>query len=223
MKNPLLIFLFLILFIPEQNAQGVEFYGGWNSNTFRGIDQSGYGTGTFDYRTGNGFSFGVAIDSIRSQSLSWRFTAKYESYQGGLDVCPTTKWGCTYGVQAHVKKSVITLGVFPINLPVLKVLELNIGAEYSILIDEAFTGNISVNPPLQSPYESKLEDKYPNYSAAYTIGLSSRIAYNIPISANYMLTPQYLFHLGLSREFYEYPEFTKSYRHFLGIGFRRKL
>ena len=50
------------------------------------------------------------------------------------------------------------------------------------------------------------------------IAWDCRVGYEFRLSDRMMLAPQYSFYYGLSPEFEQFPEETKSMRHFLGIG-----
>jgi hypothetical protein len=57
----------------------------------------------------------------------------------------------------------------------------------------------------------------------FQFGLRLRLAYTIPLSETIFISPQYSFYYGLTNEFKEFPEITKSYRHYLLIGIGKKM
>lgn len=195
--------------------------GGVNNNHFFDVEQneghynSGY---TPDY----GYHLGVAIENIRVDWLNFRFTLSYDSYGGQLKV---TDGGLAWAIttEAQTDKSVIALGVFPVNFKIKKRFDLNLGIEFSGLIHENYSGTISVWQIDEPNWSFDLEEQTGHFSSKIYIGLRGRVAYDFNISENWAFSPQYSFYFGLTKEFDEFPETTKSMKHYFCIGLQRKL
>lgn len=202
-------------------GQNIEFYGGVNNNVFHdNLQDVGHFQST--YKSGSGYSFGIAIDNIKIDSTIFRFTLQFDKYKGSIDV---SDGGLAGGVmtKAEIDKSIISLGLFPINLQILKRIDLNFGFEVSRLISESYKGTNSGWSMKQHSWSYNLQERYNRFSTLIYFGLCVRLAYDLHIKESIIISPQYLFYYGISNEFIEFPEGTKSMRNFLGIGIEKKL
>ena len=218
MKN---LFIGLIL-LSSQNlfSQNLEIIGGLNSNSFFNFVQSD-GRFNSSYNSEQGYTIRVGLGDIKLESLNFRFTLSYEKYGGEIDVSFYGLGGGTR-TQAAIDKSVISLGVFPINFKIIDRIDLNFGFEISGLINENYSGTSSGHL-MGDSWSYDLNEKYDRYSAKMYFGLRGRIAYDFNVSEKLAISPQYSYYLGLSREFDKFPDETKSMRHFFGIGLQRKI
>ncbi|HYX09502.1 MAG TPA: hypothetical protein VE912_22420, partial [Bacteroidales bacterium] len=65
--------------------------------------------------------------------------------------------------------------------------------------------------------------KYKKFSSSTYFGFQGRIAYDFKFSESFWISPQYLYYFGLSNEFVDFPENTKSMRHYICIGIKKKI
>ena len=203
-------------------AQSLELFGGKNWNDFYDFKD---GEGHFHsvYTPGSNYSFGLAIDSVRVDWTILRCTFRFEKYSGAL-IASDGGLGGGSTTKAEIEKSVLTVGVFPLNINVFKRLEFNLGFEISSFINESFSGSKSAwNLNNFSIPTRELESSYDRYSSRFYVGFRIRVAYNQPIGSRYVITPQYSFYFGRSNEFIEFPEATRSMRRFVGLGIKRRL
>lgn len=207
------------------SGQQFELFGGPVKNTFYDfMNKDGHFMSS--YNSGLGYSAGIGMDSVKVDWLTIRFTLNIDKYGGNLDASYGGLAGGS-GTKATISKSLVSLGIYPINFRILKRIDLNIGMEMSGLIDESFTGIVS-GWSLQIPgwypesYSYKLEDENKRYSAKNYFGLQGRIAYNINLSPAIILAPQYSYYFGMSNEFDEFPQETKSMRHYFCLGIKTK-
>lgn len=202
-------------------SQNLEIMGGLNKNNFfdflggKGHYRSAY---HYDY----GYVFKIGIDDIKTDKLQWRFTIGYENYGGELEVT-NGGLGGEFTTKAVIDKSVFSMGCFPFNFRIIDRIDLNFGIEYSVLISENFSGTHSGWSMGAPDYSYDLNGKYEDFSAKSHWGLLGRIAYDINLSEKLAISPQYSYYFGLSQEFIEFPEETKSMRHQFSVGFQRKL
>ncbi|MGM0650128.1 MAG: hypothetical protein ACQES1_06425 [Bacteroidota bacterium] len=223
-KQYIIVFLILINSMTLSGQNKIELHAGVCKNYFHdymsndGHYQSSYNPSCI------GYSFGVGIENIKVDSLTMRFTLSYDIYTGEIEV-NDGGLGSGHTTTGTINKSVISIGVYPLNFKILKKIDLNFGCEISGLVYENNTGTIS-GWSMGQPYNVwsyDLEDRYDRFSSLVHFGLKSRVAYDIEIAENLLIFPQYAFYYGISSEFKEFPEATKSIRHYFCIGLQRTL
>lgn len=202
-------------------GQNIELYGGQNTNHFHDYGQN-VGHFQSSYNPGYGYSFGLAVDSIKADWMTLRFTLKFDKYSGSLTASDGGLGG-GYTTEAEIEKSLISFGVFPFNFQIIKRIDFNLGFEISKLISESYKGTSSGWVMGQPNWHYDLQERYSKYGSSISFGLSSRLAYNLQIGECITIYPQYSFYFGLSKEFIEFPESTKSVRHFIGIGIKKRV
>lgn len=202
-------------------SQNLEVIGGLNKNHFFDFQQNeGYFTSSYD--SDYGYAICIGLEDIKIDWLTLRFTLSYEKYGGELDASDGVLGG-GYTTNAKIDKSVISLGVFPLNFKIIDRIDLNFGFEIAGLINENFSGTSSGWSMGGPDWSYDLNEKYDRYSSKAYFGLRGRIAYDFNISDKLSISPQYSYYLGLSNEFDEFPEATKSMRHYFSVGLQRKL
>jgi hypothetical protein len=200
-------------------GQNIEIFSGLNKNTFHDYNKN-KGHFSSSYDSDYGYSVGFGLDSIKNDWLTLRFTLQFDKYKGKLKASDGGLGG-GYTTIANVQKSLISVGVFPINFRFFKRLDVNIGLVISRLIDESFYGTSSGWNMNQPNWSYNLHDKYNQYSSNTYFGFQGRIAYDFKLSKSIWISPQYLYYFGLSNEFVEFPEETKAMRHYLCIGLKK--
>ncbi|PKP24074.1 MAG: hypothetical protein CVU06_05385 [Bacteroidetes bacterium HGW-Bacteroidetes-22] len=202
-------------------SQNVEVTGGLNSNNFFDF-QKNDGHYTSSYNSDYGYVIRVGIDNIKAGWMAFRFTLSYDKYSGEL-TASDGGLGSGYTTNAKIDKSVISLGVFPLNFRIIDRIGLNFGFELSGLVSENINGTSSGWSAGTQHWSYDLNDKYDRYSSKFYFGLCGRIAYDFKISDKLIISPQYSYYLGLSDEFDEFPESTKAMRHYFCLGLKRKI
>lgn len=200
-------------------SQSIEIIGGMNSANFydfKGNEQSI----SSEYYGQRAYAIGLGYETKKLSRNTIRFTLCYDKYGGRLKASDIDYWS---GQDANVMidKSVIALGVFPLNLLLFNTLIINVGMEVSSLLYSYSHGNMREWDRSGNASIYDLKDIQYNASAYY--GIRGRLTYDIPISKGFAIMPQYSFYLGLSNEFVSFPSFTKSLRHFVGIGVKAYL
>jgi hypothetical protein len=202
-------------------SQNLEIIGGLNKNSFFDFQQN-EGHFSSSYNSDYGYAIRIGIENIKVDWLTLRFTLTYDKYGGELEASDGGLGG-GYTTNVTIDKSIISLGVFPINFKIIDRIDLNFGFEMGGLLNESFSGTSSGWLMGEPGWSYDLNDKYDRYSAKTYFGLRGRIAYDFKISDKLAISPQYSYYFGLSNEFDEFPEATKSMRHYFCIGLQRKI
>jgi hypothetical protein len=202
-------------------GQKIELFGGPDKNIFHDYDQN-QSHFSSAYKSGLDFTAGIGVDSVKIDWLTMRFTLQFSNYggeleasDGGLGSMSTTK--------AKINKSVISLGIFPLNCRIFHRIDLNFGLEISRLIGEKFSGTSSGWMMGRPDWSYDLHDQFKRYSSLVYFGFRGKISYDLFLSKSIIIFPQYSYYFGLSNEFDQFPETTKSMRHSFCIGIKRKL
>lgn len=213
--------LAIILQLNNLHAQDIQGYVGGNHNRFYDLvgDRGHYMS---SYNPAYGYSIGARIDNIQFNSLKLGFSLQFDQYIGDLRVSDGGLGG-GHTTDMSINKSIISLGIFPLNIRIVKVIDVNFGLVASALINESFKGQYSGWISGGYPWSNDLDDTNGNYSKKIYAGLQGRIAYNIKLSSKISIVPQYLYCLGLTNELKYYTGDTKSRRHHLMIGITKKL
>ena len=202
-------------------SQNMEVIGGINKNNFYNFNQQGHFVSS--YTPGLGYTLKVGIEDVKVDWLKLRFTLGYDRCSGKLEASDGGLGG-GYTTIAEVDKSLISVGVFPVNFKIINRIDLNFGFDISGLISETIEGTRSewrIDEPYGSNYD--LSDIYDRYSSLLYFGLKGRLAYDLRISDKLVISPQYSYYFGLSNEFDEFPEQTKSMKHYFCIGIQKRL
>jgi hypothetical protein len=202
-------------------CQNIEVFGGINSNIFYDNNENDPHYSS-SYKSDFGYCAGIGFESKKIDWLTVRFTLQLDNYGGEINAY-TDGLGSGNLTEATIDKWLISLGLFPINFRLFHKIDLNFGFEVSRLINETYNGTISGWLYRQPNWSFDLQDKYNHFSLPICIGLRGRIAYDFKLSKTYIISPQYSFYYGLSKEFQEFPHETKSMRHYLSVGIKKKI
>jgi len=202
-------------------SQNIEIIGGLNKNNFFDFKQN-EGHFSSSYDSDYGYTIRIGIENIKVDKLILRFILSYCKYGGELTASDGGLGG-GYTTKARIDKSVISIGVFPINFKIIDRIDLNFGFELSGLISDDFRGTSSGWLMGRSEWSYDLNDKYNRFSSKTYFGLRGRIAYDFYFTNILTISPQYSYYFGLSNEFYEFPKVTKSMRHYFCIGLQIKI
>ena len=123
----------------------------------------------------------------------------------------------------EIEKSLISLGIFPVNFRILNSIDINVGVEISRLIHEKFNGTESGWAMYFPNWENTLQDEYERYSSLNYAGFIGRVAYDFNLTETIAISPQYSFYYSILNEFDEFPVDTRSMRHMFCIGIEKKL
>lgn len=191
----------------------IEVFGGGSYNDlFDGGDLSIHYMS--EYKNGNGFVLGGAIEEIRTDWIKWRFTLHFENYNGEFNISDGSLGG-GYTNEATFDKSIIALGLYPLNIKVTKNLRINFGIIISRMINENFEGTHYSWVALKGIWSYPIDDSE-RYSSIEMIGFQTRLAYQIKLTEKLALLPQYHFYYGFTSETKITP--TKAMRHYFNIG-----
>lgn len=201
-------------------GQNLEFVGGVNRNAFFDYGNESVQFSS-EYESKYGYTIGIGINDLKIDETNLRFTLSFDSYCGNLDVRDGGKVG-SYSTSASVKKSIISLGIFPINFKIRKKIDFSFGFEISRLLIENVTGVIK-EYSFANLNSYLIEDKFNRYNSLGYFGLRARVGYNLDLTTRFALVPQYSFYYGIGNEFVEFPNSTKSLRNYFCIGVNMKI
>ncbi|HEY9082858.1 MAG TPA: hypothetical protein VIN73_05960 [Vicingaceae bacterium] len=217
-KSFIVLVLMVVSNITLLGQKTIEVFGGGSYNhLFDGGDLSNHYMS--EYKNGNGFVLGGAIEEIKTDWIKWRFTLHFEKYDGEFNISDGSLGG-GYTNEATFDKSIIALGLYPLNIKVTKNLRINFGIIISRMINENIKG-VSYRWVMNKGLWSYPIDNSKRYSNRGMIGFQTRLAYQIKLSENFALLPQYHFYYGVSSEFKITP--TKAMRHYFNIGISKTI
>ena len=213
-----IVVLMILSNITLLGQKTIEVFGGGSYNHLfeRGELEGHYWS---EYKNGNGFVIGGAIEEIRTDWIKWRFTFHFEKYNGEFTNSDGGMGG-NYTTTAIFDKSTIVLGLYPLNIKATKNLCINFGIVLSRMVDENLEGTNYGWVMNRGAWSYPL-DNSKRYSNRGMIGFQTRIAYQIKLSENLALLPQYHFYYGFSSETRITP--TKAMRHYFNIGISKTI
>ena len=217
----LIIYLNFGIYLNCGIAQNIEFSAGANINRFYDLkEEQSNNSFTSDYSTGIGYSAIFSLNDVQSSSLNFRFTLKLEHYSG-LIYNNDKRSFRTINTDVDIEKTNISLGIYPIHFKVLNKLLIDIGAELNFLINHKSSGSVTESINGIPMAAINLNANSLDVNKFFNFGVGSRFSYEISVSENWSINPQYLFFIGATDEFDEIlvEAATKSMRHGLLIGF----
>jgi hypothetical protein len=218
-------FFSVTLLLIQVSLYGQHFavFAGANRNIFHDYaDAQGHYQSTYisDY----GYTAGINTGRISIHSLPLLFSLQFDHYSGTFQASDGGLGG-GYATTADIHKSVLSLGIYMLNFRAKNRLDLNFGVDVSARIQDGFNGThyfwMGGSPPVSEL--SDLQEKYNRFNAAMSVGLRSRIAYDVPLGRSLVLSPQFQYYFGLTPEFHEFPTKTRSMRFYLCLGIKKKL
>jgi len=189
MKNKIVLIFFLILFSEGIifSQQKLEIFGGAGFNHFYDFPGN-RGHFNSSYQPGNYFLGGIGFEFVEIDWTKMKFTISFEKYTGEI-IAREGMLGSGYSVDAKTKKSLVSLSVFPVYLKLLNNFDLNIGATFSVLADENFSGTFDTWSASSSGTSVDINEKYQTYNSKFLFGLKFRIAYNINLNERFTIVP----------------------------------
>lgn len=223
----LLAVVFLFLFCNQFFAQRIEYTGGINRNRFYDFkNDDNYHYYRSDYGVGKGFSFGFSVEDIRIDSIPLRLTLNISNYKGTVNVADGYLNGGSRS-EFTSNKYVISAGIYPLNLKFQNKLHFNLGVQIDYLLAQSIIGYHYYFQGLEPEEKVSLTNSnlysYIDVQRNVYFGVSSRIAYDIPLPNDWFIVPQYSFYFGLTNEFKNIESNTKSLRHLFSLGFSKLL
>ncbi len=104
-------------------SQNIEIIGGINQNNFFDFQQADPHFNS-SYNSDYGYIIQIGLENIKVDWLTLRFTLSYDKYGGELKVSNSGLSGGST-TNAKINKSVISLGVFPVNFKIINRIDLN--------------------------------------------------------------------------------------------------
>lgn len=172
------LFLVIIVFFSISNlfGQSLELFGGVNRTSFYNRVEDDYFAAS--YQPGLGYSLGLGFDLKKTKAIYWRFTLSFENYNGEIFEKYIHKIQ-TSTESVDISKNCLNIGVYPLSFNIKEKLKINFGFEFSYLL---------------------VDNSSRPVSAPVVIGLRSRLAYEINISDELSIQPQFHYYIGLTNE-----------------------
>jgi len=215
-----ILFSLAILFSLSISAQKIELYGGINKNYFYDYSEK-EGNFTSEYKPEYGYLIGIGVDSVKIDWITFLFTLDLENYGGASNIYDGGMGG-GYREEVNIKKTLISLGIYPLKLNLLKHLYLNAGLVFSILSSEIYNGTASNWKINSNSNTIDIKEKHNKYNSDGYFGAKLRLTYNLKTSNSFSIVPQFSYYHGFYNEF-NHSDATKSLRIFLGIGVKKNL
>jgi hypothetical protein len=210
--------LFIVFIGLTSAAQNFEFYGGPVKNILHDYNKDDNHFNS-SYNPDLGYAFGVALDSVRLDTLFFRFSLQFEHYSGYVKASDGGLGGRST-VNLNFNKSLISLGIFPLNFRIIQRIDLNIGFELSVMVQESFSGTMSGWSMNNPSWSYDLKERYSQYNNRVYFGFKGRLAYDFKVSESIWLSPVYMYYFGMSREFDEFPKDARSMRHYFCVSLK---
>ncbi|MBK8701881.1 MAG: hypothetical protein IPN29_20860 [Saprospiraceae bacterium] len=215
MKTLLLFFIPLTLY-----SQSPKYNIGFGFNQFYDV-QGDAGHFSSSYKNGTAIAAGITFDSIANNWLPLTLALQLEHF-GGSFLLSDGGQGSSSTTNAKLYKTVISFSVFPFHFNIRKKWKINLGFDASLLLHEKWSGNNSGYVLGQASWNTDLSKVYHKLSMPATLGFRARLARDVWHTANFIISPQYSFYLGMTHELNIFPNVTKSMRHNLGICIRKR-
>ncbi len=215
-----ILFLFILFSHTNLHGQKLSFLGSFNNTIYHDY-QSNTGHYRSSYVPGLGYSVGIQLDSIQSYWWNIPVTLQFERYGASLGAQGGGLAG-GYDVEAAVDKSVISLGIIPLNFSIKSKLKLSFGLNLSLLLDERVKGTYQYWRLGQPSINTNVKNYYARYSRTNYVGIMGGVTYDLFFTKSLVFSPQYRYYFGLSNEFQGFPYTTKAMRHEIGIWLRNR-
>ncbi|MBP6456570.1 MAG: hypothetical protein KA275_07565 [Chitinophagaceae bacterium] len=218
-QNFLVIFLFSAVQI---QAQKIEISSGINRNQFFSFQKS-EGHQRHNFTSNFGYSIGASFYNYTIDSMQHRVSIRLDNYKGKF-YSTSGALGGSSSTEAEVEKTTIGIAYYPIIFNVVKKLQLNLGGEFSTLINsktigyKTYSGLVYINNKSQIIENDSFKINSKNYWA-----INCLFVYDIKINKYWILTPQLNLHLGVTNDFKNVEANIKSFRQSALIGIVRNL
>lgn len=224
MKRPILT---LILALSTFSfGQDLDFIANIGQNRFFQKDYEGDNT-ELSFTPGMSSGLKLGLSNVIKDAPGIRFELGVTSYSGQFiyDVLDKAYSHYTFG---ELNLTTFDISVYPVNFKFWKNFDFNLGLTGSVNIVESFSGidrHIGPNSDLTAveTTQSQLNEKYNSIARTTHFGITSRLAYSIPLKGAWFIQPQVNYYLGVSSEIEIAPSKMKSMRGYIGVGIRRSL
>lgn len=192
--------IFLLLLSLNLRAQQLEFSSGISKNMYFNLRKNDphqndtYNSPNFDV----GFYF--ALDDIKVDSLYWflplRFEINYNRLSGSFKQTSGGLGGSST-IDASFKQDLIGLGIYLFNGKLSDIGQINFGFEGNYLIHSKTEGRTTSWQMGAPSTDEAIDPATKDYYTIFRVGLTTRLAFYIPITDKFVLEPYYRIYLGL--------------------------
>jgi hypothetical protein len=213
----LFILSFLVLNTFTCIAQHFGYSGGYCLNHFYDLNERSPHSSS-EYKSGSGYRFSISLDDIYLDTLLNRFSLNYSKCHGSFSVTEGGQGGSTT-IKGDVDQYFLGFTFLPFNLKVSKKLRISLGGEFNYLVKSDIDGSRSSWNFATGHYYSDLKNDSTDIFRKFNFGIIGRIGYDIKLTKQWYLIPEYNLYLGVAGEFnYQGPSVC-SLRHYFMLGF----
>lgn len=220
MKHLVIILCSIVLINEGISGQRIGLYSGNSYNKIKISDSND--RASINSTPSWGMRAGISFDNVSSnKKFRLKGTIGIENLEGEM-------YYSAYYLPAHfitdvkVKKWLASCAIYPVNFSFYKRFEVNMGIEYSLMLNEKFSGRMEGHFGPDS-WDFDIRDRYDQYGSTSTIGLRGIIAYNFTIFRTLNICPEYSYYIGLSSDFRHFNAKNKSMKNFFGVSLKKQL
>ena len=216
------LFKILILFYSfNLNAQDLIFGGGIIINSYYSFTGNDEGYLYSEYKPGEGYSAFIGYEGVAIDSTPFDLIISFNNYKGHIYTSNGGHVGSRWtNLEAEISR--IGLTFIPLRFNIGQNLKIKSGIDMSWLVFNHFKGTQGYYF-LASGDIDTLNGPQKEIVNKFSVGMTIKIQYEISLSENLYLVPQYMINLGLSNEFRNIEVNTKSFKQFFAVGLMKKL
>jgi len=221
MKKLILIFYWFLSL--SAYSQSIHIEGAYILNNFFDNGKQLPSNIKSNYPSGNGYEIKFSNTEIFGANFKLKNTLSFTKYAGHIELNSLSNYPILNG---FYEKSLISIGIYPINFSQLKHFDFSFGVEFSKLLNAHYRGQETVFSYF--PFPNNTDSDFFEESSKYYIGQKSNISFNLKISEAIYLTAAYNFYLGFTKEFIKYPSLIFStdifsIRNGFSLGLKRNI
>lgn len=203
-------------------SQTLEITTSFGQNTFYKIKEPP-NFESYTYSSGNAFSANLRL-KLTSENFPTGELLVFcavEQYQGGFNYQLIGN-GISSSVIGHTEKTMLSLGLYPLNFKILKRVDAHVGVQMALLLNENNKGQRIDRNSFTTPTVFYSSLKNENINVRNGPALNIKLSYPVKINENLSILPEYMGVIGLISELKRLG-FPRSMRNYLGVGLSVKL
>lgn len=214
--KPLLTCLMLSWLTFALQGQSWEIFTAVNLNNYFDV-KTCEGHCMKDFTPGKGLTLGVAWTNHIMNNWEICTRVFVEQYNGGVYYSDGGNGGSDV-FRLNVKKTTLGLTLTPWVIRLKKVLKLDMGTNFNLLLYDDTVGKNIYYRLGQMTLVEPIPDASSLYLNSITAGVHLKLQYNICIRQDWMICPFYALHFGVSNEFKNLDTSVKSVRNSIGVA-----
>ena len=205
-------------------SQKFELSGGLMHNSFFGGRNEGHATN--EYKSGGNCVISLSFEDYLIDTISFpfkfRFEMTYSNYSGFLKTRDGGMGGSST-TSKTVTLNTLSFRISPVNFTIHKHLLINFGAQINFLLSLKENGYTSswqmYQPSTYNTFDHTIKGNFKDWS----IGLTTRIAYEFKLKNKWTLLPQFNFYFDFPPISLSVQTSVKSFRQAFSVGIARSI